>query len=131
MSWAFFEDEALTVPAGAGVTLVDGAGAVDRIIYLGDPAGDTDLRAASAPGIDPVSVEIHDAAAGTGIAATAVRLALTAAGLAGATPGAALAMGATLDGAIPHAIHVRTTQGALAVGVYTDLVLRTVPCVEV
>lgn len=140
-TWDFYADAGLTTLATGGATIASGAGPTDRIIYFGSPvpgpsvefpdAGNT-LQAASAPGTDPIQVSVVDAESGSGAASTAIAMALSSAALASATPGAALTVGTTLNsgpaGAIP--IYVRTTQGALTVGAYSDLSLETNAVVE-
>lgn len=132
MTYGFYEDAGCTSPLFASMTLVEGTGSADRVVYLGtaDLEAGT-LRAASAPGLDHILVSVVDDAPGSGIAATAVRLALSAGGLNSATPGAALNIGTEVLPGVEIPIYVRVTQGALAEGLYTDLRLQTVPCVEV
>ena len=131
-TWNFYADAGLTTLATGGATIASGAGPTDRIIYFGSPESGKTLEAASAPGTDPIQISIADAASGSGAPSTAIALALSSAGLASATPGAALTVGTTLNsgtgGAIP--IYVRTLQGALTVGTYTDLSLETNALVE-
>ncbi|MDV7391110.1 hypothetical protein RZS08_07150 [Arthrospira platensis SPKY1] len=73
-----------------------------------------------------------DAAPGSGIETSAIRLALSSAGLASATPGAALSVGATLNSGPAGAVvvYVRTARGSLGVGSYSGLSLATNSVVE-
>ena len=130
LTFAFWADAGMTVPNTAGATLVDGGSPTDRILYFGSPVAGKTLQAASAPGTDPVQVEVNDTNGASGAPASAVRLALTAGGLDTATPGAALSLGTSITSGTAIAVFVRTTQGALAVGSYADLQLRTVAVVE-
>ena len=130
LTFAFWADAGMTVPNAAGATVTAGAGPTDRIVYFGSPASGKVLQAASAPGTDPVQVSIADANAGTGIAATALKLALTAGGLNTAVAGEPLSIGTTINSGASLAVYVRTTQGALGVGVYEDLSLTTNAVVE-
>lgn len=130
LTFAFWADAGMTVPNAAGATVTAGASPTDRIVYFGSPASGKTLQAASAPGTDPVQISIDDANAGTGIAATALKLALTAGGLNTAVAGAPLSIGTTINSGASLAIYVRTTQGALGAGVYEDLSLTTNAVVE-
>lgn len=132
----FFEDAGLTVPAAllAATQASDGsAPAQDRVFYLGAQDAGVVYRAESDPGVDPVVVSIADAAAGSGIAATAVRLATSLSGLASATPGAALTLPATIAGGTAGAVAVwvRIDAPALAEGAHDDLSLTTNDLLEV
>ena len=132
ITWNFYADAGLTTLATGGATLSQGGDPVDRVLYFGSPAAAKQLRAASDPGTDPVAVTPTDADTGTGAPASTLTLALSAGGLDSATPGAALTVGTVLNsgtaGAV--AIYVRTTPGALGVGSYADLSLRTNNVVE-
>ena len=132
LTFAFWADAGMTVPNASGATVTDGAGPTDRIVYFGSPASGKTLQAASAPGTDPVQISIADANAnaGSGIAVTALKLALTAGGLDTAVAGDPLSIGTTISSGASLAIYVRTTQGALGVGVYEDLSLTTNAVVE-
>ena len=130
LTFAFWADAGMTVPNAAGATVTAGAGPTARIVYFGSPASGKTLQAASAPGTDPVQISIADTNAGTGIAATALKLALTAGGLDTAVAGDPLSIGTTISSGASLAIYVRTTQGALGVGVYEDLSLTTNVVVE-
>lgn len=131
-TWDFYADAGLTTPAAGGATIASAAGPTDRIVYFGSSESGKTLQAASAPGTDPIQISVVDAESGSGAASTAIALALSSAGLASATPGTSLAVGTTLNsgpaGAVP--IYVRTTQGALTVGTYSDLSLETNAVVE-
>lgn len=130
LTFAFWADAGMSVANAAGATVVDGAGPTDRIVYFGSPASGKTLQAASDPGVDPVQISVEDASPGTGIAATAIKLALSAGGLDTAVAGDPLTIGTTINSGASIAIYVRTTQGALGVGLYEDLSLTTNAVVE-
>lgn len=133
MAFGFYSDAALTTqlqtgtPLAVSQNLTTGADPVDSIIYFGSPttAGTVEAVDAADPGVNDITLSVADAASGSGQPATAVRLALSAGGLDTATPGAALAIGASvLSGAVNAvAIHVRIDDQTDTVGVYTDLSL--------
>lgn len=105
LTFAFHTDAALTTPVSAALPFVQDVSAptaVDRILWLGSSHADRVARLASAPG-SPIVLTPTGAGAGN------VRLALSAAGLSAATPGAALAVGSELAGGIDQAvaIHIR------------------------
>jgi hypothetical protein len=131
-TWNFYADAGVTTLAEGGATVIDGLSPSDRMLYFASPAAGKTLQAASNPGVDAIVVEVFDDAVSSGAEASAIRLSLSAAGLATATPGAPLSLPATLTsgpaGAV--AIYVRTEQGALALGTYTGLSLRTSALVE-
>lgn len=131
-TWGFYSDPGLTSLVSSGATLVDGAGAIDRLVYFGSPAPGKTLQAASLPGTDAIEVSPADADALGGAAVTNIKLALSVGGLDAAVAGAALSIGTTLEsgpgGAVP--IYVRTLQGSLVVGIYDDLSLTTNGLVE-
>lgn len=133
---AFYSDAGLTVPLiGLDATqATDGsAAAVDRVVWLGAPVAGRAFQADSDPGVDPVVVSVVDAATGLQIPATSVRLAATAGGLASATPGAPVALGAEIVSGVGNApeVHVRIDAAAIAAGVYDNLSLVAVATVEV
>lgn len=132
-TWQFYADAGLTTPlTQGGVTQISNGPAVDSLIYFGSTAAGTKLQAATDPGVDPVTLEALDSAPATGIAATALRFALSAAGLDSATPGAALVLGTTLLSGAVNAVpvFVRTDSGIATPGTYADLALRVADVVE-
>jgi len=135
-SLAFYSDAGLTVPLARldAAQAVDGsAAAVDRVVWLGSPVPGTAFMADSDPGVDPLVVAIVDAATGLQIPAASLRLAASAAGLAGATPGASLALAAVVEAGVGNAVpvYVRIDAAAIAAGTYDNLALATVPTIEV
>lgn len=130
-TWNFFADAGMTTQlASLALSLPDTGGSAETVVYFGSPASGKTLQAASAPGTDPITITPADAAGGSGLAASALRLALSYAGLASATPGAGVTVGSTLAGGAPVAVYVRLTLGATAVGSYSDLSLTTNAAVE-
>lgn len=127
---AFYSDAGLTAAMAQLTALqaVDGSAAPeDRVVYLGSPTPARKFKVAANPGVGVITVSINDAVSGSGVAASAVRLALSAAGLDSATPGAALSLGTQLLSGVANAvaIHVRIDAPPLAKGNYTDLSLVT------
>lgn len=131
-TWNFFADAGLTVPAVGGAAIASVGSQTDRVLRFGSPASAKILQAASDPGVDPITITPTDAAPGSGIEASAIRLALSAAGLDSATPGAALNIGTTLNSGTGGAVlvYVRTSRGSLGIGEYADLSLVTNAVVE-
>lgn len=131
-TWKFYADAAGVAEATGGATVVDGGSPTDRILYFGSIAAGKTLQAASAPGTDQITISPADASPGSGAETTALKLALSSAGLASATAGAAINIGATLNSGTGGfvVVYVRTTQGALAVGAHPGLSLTTNAVVE-
>lgn len=130
-TWQFFADAGMTTQlASLEQQLPDTGGSAETVVYFGSTASGKTLQAASNPGTDPITITPADAAGGSGLAASALRLALSYAGLASATPGAGVAVGSTLASGAPVAVYVRLTLGATAVGSYSDLSLTTNAAVE-
>ena len=128
-------DAALTDPFDdasdtLGAQAVNGASG-DGVFYLGDPDDTIKLQAASDPGVDPITVSVADSAPGSGVEDTHIKLALTSAGLDGATGGAALNAGSTINGGVANAvpIHYRWSNSTGA-GVSTEISLSIVARVE-
>jgi hypothetical protein len=131
VSWQFFADAGKTVPlASLPVAVSTFGGEQEGVIYFGSNAEGRLLQAASDPGSDPIEIEVHDADPGGGLAAGAVRLALSAGGLAGASPGDPVTVGTTINSASVIAIHYRVTVPAMAEAVYSDVRLRTSNVIE-
>lgn len=130
-TWKFFADAGMTVQlASLAQQLPDTGGSSEAVVYFGAPASGKTLQAASDPGTDPITITPADSAGESGLAASSVRLALSYAGLAAATPGAGVAVGSTLASGAAVAVFVRVTLGATAVGSYADLSLVTNPVIE-
>ena len=107
-------------------------GSGDGVFWVGAPDDTIKIQADSDPGIDQIAVSIADADGGTGVAAAAIKLALSSAGLDGATGGAALNLGETIlggsDNSVP--VHFRWAN-SVGAGTYTDISLSIVARREV
>lgn len=135
MPIGLYLDAGLTQPAAAiaATQTSDGtAAAVDRAYYLGSPVAGKQFQSASAPGADPIVLSLTDAASGSGVEAAHLRLATSQAGLAAATPGAALSLSHTLLSGVANAVAVwvRIDTPALADGAYEDVSFHTNSLVE-
>lgn len=129
-----FSDSALTTPiddvTGLSLSAVTGD-SVDGVFYVGLTNASNKIQAQSNPGVDQITVSIADAASGSGAAASEIKLALSSVGLDTATGGAALNLGATINGGSANAVAVywRWTNAAGS-GDYTDLSLDLPAVVE-
>ena len=121
-----YKDPGLTQPFDDAVDTL-GASAVnggegDGVFYVGDPRTTIKIQTLTNPGIDQIAVSITDTAPGSDVEATHARLALTQGGLAGATPGASLNLGATINGGVGNGVAVWYRWGnVVGGGSYTDL----------
>lgn len=129
MSIGFFLDAGLAQPAArlSATAASDGAGFSEHVFYLGGTDATRKHVAASAPGSDPIQVSIADSEGGTSLLPTALRLATTQGGLATATPGAPLSVGASILGGSAHAVAVwvRVDAPAIDAAIYDNLSLVT------
>jgi hypothetical protein len=133
ISFRFYHDAALTSEITSGNPLTatqetsGGLGPVDKTIYFGSTLAGNKAQATSAPGTDPIIVDIVDADAGTGAPATEFKLALSAGGLASAVAGASLSLSHTINSGVANAvpIYTRRTSALAVAGVYTDITLQT------
>lgn len=91
--------------------------------WFGSPDDTKKVQANSAPGVDQITVSVADALPAGGQASTAIRLATTSGGLAGASPGASLSLGVEILGGVANAqeIWVRIRASNHAVAYYDDL----------
>lgn len=132
-AFGFFHDASLTQPVGAGSPIsatqdtLNSLAPVDKQIWFGSTNSAIKTQANSNPGTDSITVAPADAAAGSGQPTTAVKLALSQAGLASATAGASLALGTAVSGGVANAIAfwVRLDDQTAVLGAYTDLSLTT------
>ncbi len=133
MSFNWFADAGLTVPLTRG-DFVRGAtpGNVNRVFYFGSPLAGRQLQNVADPGVDPLEVSIVDAAGGSGVAASEVRLASSFAGLATATGGAPLGIGTTILSGAANAVpvFVRLASALTAEGAYDDISLQVADWLE-
>lgn len=131
ISFGFYFNSSKTLPISTAAVFsmnADGStGPVDTILYLGSTEASRRAQAASNPGVDLLSVSIVDSNPTAGQPVSAVKLALTAAGLDAAGAGATLNLGITelLSEASGFPIHVRVTDQTNVVGNYADLALKT------
>lgn len=131
----FYGDAGMSVPAWKlkAMQANDGSSAaVDFVCYLAADDVDRNYYAASDPDVDDIVVSVVDAASGTALPPTALRLALAAEDLDTATPGAALAIGTVIGSGSVNAvaIHVRVDSAAIASGIYENLSLATNPLIS-
>lgn len=137
ISLKFYADAGLSIPLTElpVVQASDGStGAQDFIVYLGSIAVGKKFQTTVNPGGNHIFVTPTDAASGAGVAASAIKLALTNGALAAAPAGAARDLGVTqiLSGAAnAKPVHMRVNAGALSSGTYVDLSLVVTSCVEV
>jgi hypothetical protein len=125
MSFGWFGDAGLTVPLTRADFVRGAPAAVDRVVYFGSTATGKKLQRASSPGVAALEVVVQDADTGAGVQASHVRLALSAGGLAAATPGAALPIGATVLSGAANAVpvFVRLDAPLTTAGNYDDVSL--------
>lgn len=134
-SFGFFTDAGLTTPLSGTLDFaqaIDGStGPQQAILYFGSAAAGRVLRAAANPGVDPIMINIVDAASGTGSPAADVRLALdpTFAGRAGGDP---LSLGVQVSSGAPAAVpvYVEVLDSTGVIGINTDLSLVMTLCEE-
>lgn len=103
----------------------------DFVLYFGSTESGRQVQADSDPGTDPVQIQIADAASGSGVETTDVKLAATNGGLDSATAGAALDLAATVLSGVGNAepIHVRVSYSGSIVN-DENVSVRTVDLVE-
>ena len=131
MSLSFFADPGLSQPISTLSAVLSAAGdaPADAVVYLGSP--ETGFQYHPTAGED-INVSVSDADPGSGPNASHVALALAAAGLASATPGAALPIGSVISAGSGSsvAIYLRILAPALPVGRYDDLALSVSALLE-
>lgn len=124
-TFAWWADAGMTVPLTRLNFVRDTTpSAVDAVAWFGSPVAGKTLRRQSAPGVDPLQVEIDDAASGSGVQVSNIKLALSSAGLSSATPGAALNLPATINSGTAIAVYVRLDSSIATVGNYDDVTLQ-------
>ncbi|WP_068634722.1 hypothetical protein [Thauera butanivorans] len=131
VSWQFFADAGKTVPlATLSVAVSTFGGVQEGVVYFGSNAAGRQLQAASDPGSDPIEIWAHDTDPEAGLTAGAVKLALSAGGLDGASAGDPITVGTTISSTTVIAVHYRITVAAMAEAVYSDVQLRTSSVIE-
>lgn len=122
ITFAFYHDAGLTTPVNSGNPVI---GPGDVQLWWGSNTADVRARALSDPGVDPIEISIADSNAGSGQPTTAVKLATSQAGLASATAGAALEIGAQVLSGVAGAFTfwARLTDATGVTGSYSDLSL--------
>ena len=126
ITWKFYADAGMTAElTSLPLQVPDVGGTTETVVYFGSTIAGKTLQAASNPGTDAITIAPQDADGATGLEASNLKLALTYAGLAGATAGAPVSVGASRISGAALAIYVRLTTAAEAVGSYTDLSLKT------
>lgn len=127
----FFADAGLTVPlASLSAAVSTSGGSADRIVHFGSPDS---AKSITRDGGGDLVIEVLDSDAGAGLPASAVKLALSAAGLDSAVGGDPLNIGASRDGGAVNAltVFVRVTVGAGSATTFGDLSLRVPDVLEV
>lgn len=132
-SFKFYTDAGLTTEFVPGT---DTLGPVtdppeDFVIYFGSTETGRQVQADSDPGTDPISIQIADAASGSGVESTDVKLAATNGGLDSATAGADLDLPATVLSGVGNAeaIHIRVSYSGAIVN-DQNVSIQTVDLVE-
>lgn len=127
-TWKFYADAGLTSElASLELPQSTGGPAAETVIWFGSIASGKQAQNAADPGTDPILLSVVDANSGGGLPVTAIRLALSYAGLDSATPGAALNLGSTLSSGAGNkvAVYVRADSAAGTPATFTDLSLQT------
>lgn len=132
---AFYQDSGMTSALSRldATQSDDGASAAaDRVVYLGSPISGYKFQAASAPGVDGITVGIIDSLTGLQIPATSIKLALTYGGLGAAVAGASIAIGTQILSGSANSvpIYVRIDIGITSGGIYENLSLSTSSTLE-
>lgn len=130
--FSFFADPALTTPLTtlAMTTMLDGDAVLPSpaVVYFGSPDAD---RTLTNYGGGEITVSAVDASPASGLPASAVLLAMSEAGLASATGGEALEIGASLASGAENCVAIWVAVDATAaIGTYTDLSIQHSPVVE-
>ena len=131
LTFKLYNDSALTSEFSGTLSTTHNTtgstGRVDNRLYLGSTASSKTLEADSDPGVDQIVLSVSDSSIGAGHEAGEVKLALSQAGLDGATSGASLNLGLSVGSGVPNALPVWVGVEAayLTVGVSTELSLST------
>ena len=127
-SFTLHQDAALTLPV-TGTLVFNGdltsPAPMDKELWFGSPVTASKCQAVSNPGVDQIALSVADSAPASGEPASAIKLALTQAGLASAKGSASLNLGVTVNSDAANAVPVwvRFTDTTGSLGTYTDLSL--------
>jgi hypothetical protein len=131
-TFKFYTDASLTV--ALSTSLKASGTTTDFHLWFGsaETADAYQVEAESDPGVDQISVSITDTTPGSGHEATAVKLALTEAGLATAVAGDPLDIGTSVASGAANAVEVwvRVTDAVGSLATSTELGLTTHDLVE-
>lgn len=128
-----YNDAALSSLFGGTLTHEFDAGGGDSdsdfVVYLGSNAADKTMQTKVDPGVTSIAISVTDLTPASGPETSDIKLASTNGGLAGATAGASLALGASILSNLQSgvaasnqvAIHIRIAATAMASGNYTHL----------
>lgn len=135
LTFGFYTDPGLTTPVRASLFVPQSKTSpapVDLCIWFGSPALAKLCQSQASPGVAPIAVSVINATPGSNSPASDVRLALTQAGLASATPGAALNLPAAVSSGVDNAVpvHIRITNSLTTTGRRSNLSLATQTLVE-
>lgn len=131
LSFKLYNDLALTSEFSGTLqtthNVTGSTGRADTVLYLGSAAASKTLQADSDPGVDQITLTAADSAVGAGHEVAEIKLALSQAGLDGATGGTALSLGLSILSGSPAALPVwfGIEAAYLTVGASTELSIAT------
>ncbi len=132
-TWKWYSDAGLTAPlTRADFVRTSTATAVQKRLYFGSTETGKKLQNSSDPGVDQLQISITDATTGDGVESSDIKLALSAGGLATATAGASLDIGATLYSGASGAVEIfaEIDSALIALGDYDGITIGPVDYVE-
>ena len=118
-------DDASDTLATAAINGGSGTG----VFYVGTPTTGNKIEDATNPGIDQIVVSVTDATPGSDVETTHIKLALSEAGLSGATGGASLNLGTVINHGSPISVWYQW-DNSTGNGTYTDISLGLTSRVE-
>lgn len=135
LTFGFYSDPALTTPAPAVLAVPQSRLApppADMCLWFGSPEAARICKSQAGTGTAPIVVSVVNATPGSNAPVGNVRLALTAAGLDSATPGAALSLPTEVLGGADNAlpVHIRVQTSLTTTGRRANLSLATQMLVE-
>lgn len=133
-TWKWYADDGLTVELATLVAQQSTARTYEtKKVYFGSTEAGKTLYADSNPGVDAIQVSLVDAFPGADMETAHVRMALSEAGLASATPGDPVSLGTSLSSGVANAVvlWVRFFASGLVPGLQNDLKLTTNALAEV